>query len=209
MLELIAARARDRTCRCTRAREASSSTCASRNSSNGVRGVHAVLRPRRDKNDVTVAYEFQASRSRRGIDGGRDCPLARLRGTGDRGRRPARRDPNRQDDGRDPVACPQGTVTNILVEEGKVVPVGDRARRHRRATPMGSSRAPQRRLGRHPSAPAKGRVNPPRAQDRAGARRRPRLAHRQRARRGRITEGGRCAGRLGPRRGQARARCAA
>ena len=46
----------------------------------------------------------QASRPRRGPHRGRGRPLARLGGPGDRRGRPARRDPDRQGDRRDPVA---------------------------------------------------------------------------------------------------------
>ena len=65
----------------------------------------------------------QAARPRRGPDRGRDRPLARRGGPGDRRGRPARRGADRQDDGRDPLAG-GGKVARILVAEGDVVPVG-------------------------------------------------------------------------------------
>ena len=67
----------------------------------------------------------QAPRPRRGAHGGRGRPLARRRGAGDRRGRPARRDPDRQGDGRDPVA---------VRRHGAEDPRGrgrDRTRRHR------------------------------------------------------------------------------
>ena len=80
---------------------------------------------RRDQVELrAVAYEFKLPDLGEGLTEGEIARWLVERGPGDRRGRPARRDRDRQDDGRDPVAGRRASSRRSSSQEGEVVPVG-------------------------------------------------------------------------------------